>query len=264
MKATYQQLILKQPALVNASLMFALVSAVLVVLWFIDNQTILGINRWIKPLKFSLSISVFLLTMAWVLSVLSIGMSEGALRWASYLMIGTMVVEQVLITVQAARGVPSHFNVSSGLNATIYSVMGTAIFINTLVLAYLLVKSISADLSLVPDLSPAMALALRYGLLLLVLGSLQGMYMSATGNSIVGGPHDGPSLPFLNWSTQFGDLRIAHFIALHGIQVLLLLAFALQGMGVAANWPVHLVAVGVLVLTTLAQLQAMAGKAVVG
>jgi hypothetical protein len=61
-------------------------------------------------------------------------------------------------------------------------------------------------------------------------GNAIGGYMLARGSHTVGVADGGPGLPFVNWSVIGGDLRIAHFIAIHAIQIVPLFAFVLSQM----------------------------------
>ena len=70
-----------------------------------------------------------------------------------------------------------------------------------------------------------MATAWRAGLWLLFLAPVSGFAMGGRLQHSVGGPDGGAGIRFLGWSVLHGDLRVAHFFALHALQALPLAAW---------------------------------------
>lgn len=210
-----------QKALVVSGIIFLLATAVFTVLTHFDSTQILGINRWIKPIKFASSAAVFLITVAVYLYYLQgFEQSKNIIAWATILI---MFVEISLIVMQAARGTTSHFNISNAFDGAVFSTMGLLIVTNTFVIAYLAYLYFVSDF----DLPNAVIWGMRLGLIVFLLGSIQGGYMSAQAGHAVGVADGGSGLPFLSWSTVGGDLRAAHFLGLHAFQIIPLFAVLL-------------------------------------
>jgi len=190
----------------------------------LDGRTLLGRNVWTKPWKFATSIAVFTATLGWVLPSLSL--TARVERGATAVVAGAMTTEIALIATQAARGVASHFNTTTPLDATVFLIMGATITANTVVVGYVLWRTLREP----PPLTPAYLWGLRLGMAVFVAASLEGWVMIGQGSHAVGAPVDGAGRPLLNWSLVGGDLRVAHFIGLHSLQVLPLTGY------VATRW----------------------------
>lgn len=196
-----------------------------VIAWPFDHRLVLGVGPWIKPLKFELSILVYTLTVGVLLRQLawsyqSHGVDPLARRSAMAVawVVGlTGIVEDSVIALQSLRGVRSHMNFTSPLNAMLFAVMGVFIAANTVALVVLLLLFLRKARRFQ---WPAPVLTgVRLGLSVLVLGSLEGVLMVRNGQHTVGAPDGASGIPLLNWSTAHGDLRIAHFFAIHALQV---------------------------------------------
>lgn len=190
----------------------------------VDGRTLLGRSVWLKPWKFAASIAVFTATMGWLLPSLRLG--DRAERTVSWVIAGAMTSEILLITAQAARGVRSHFNLATTLDASVFALMGISITVSTLAVTYVLWRTLRTP----PAVAPAYRWGISLGLLVFVLASFEGGLMAARGSHTVGTAVGGEGLPVVNWSLSGGDLRVAHFIGLHALQVLPLAGYA------AARW----------------------------
>ncbi len=128
-----------------------------------------------------------------------------------------MFIENFLITMQSARGVSSHFNVTDSFNGMVFSTMGIAILIFTFTAIYAEVLFFRQQKF---SIQPAYLWGIRLGLLFFIIFSLEAGFMLSRMSHTVGGPDGGAGLPLINWSTEHGDLRIAHFLGIHSLQIL--------------------------------------------
>lgn len=199
------------------------------VMMMIDQTTIMGINAWIKPMKFAISITIYSWTFGWMLYY---SQSTLANRLITLGLIVTMLVEIVLIYLQAFRGTTSHFNIHSAFDGIVFGVMGIFIGINTLVNFCTILLFFSSKVTV----ERSALWAWRFGLVLFFLGSLSGGWMVSQLAHTVGAMDGGPGLPLVNWSTTAGDIRAAHFITLHGLQAIPLAAWILRDHPTGVRW----------------------------
>ena len=206
----------------------------------LDHRQVLGLNPWVKPLKFDLSVVIYLVTIAGMLSgIVGLRRSRLVIGWG----IGVaMIVEDFIISMQSLRGVRSHMNYATLFDGVAFGIMGNFIAFNTLLIAWLLVLACFNR----TQWSRPIAWGVRLGLLALVAGSMEGVLMVIHGAHTVGGPDGSAGLFFVNWSRQFGDLRVAHFFAIHALQAMPLFGWLLTRTQLAERVKLTLVVVGFL------------------
>jgi hypothetical protein len=202
----------------------------------VDPSTVGGAPTWMKPLKFAISTGLFSFTVAFM-----IGKLNKTRRFATLLgrvMALALTLEIVLIDMQAARHTASHFNQETPFDKAVFGIMGIGIAV--LFLSTILVFLASCAERFQSDKQGrSMGWVLRLGLGLSLAGMATGILMALPsrqqltaaesgqkvarmGSHTVGAPDGGPGMPLTGWSADHGDLRIAHFIGLHCMQVLLL------------------------------------------
>ena len=137
-----------------------------------------------------------------------------------------LLLEAPALILQAARGVTSHFNTATLFDTTLYFVMGIGAFTQAAMVAWALVLYYSRKV----ELPKVVVNSIRAGLALWLLGILPAVAMTVIGGHNVGIADGGAGLPLLNWSTLGGDLRIAHFLGLHAMQVLPVIGLLLHGL----------------------------------
>jgi hypothetical protein len=210
----YKEIIRRNAPMAYMGTSFLILSVFLGCCAFFNSSEILGLNTMIKPLKFALSTWIYAWTLAYLLYYVN---KQAAVRKFTILAIVTMVFENAVITAQAFRGQLSHFHVNSIAGGILYALMGVMIVWLT---TATLVLSLRFILQKAYAISAPFALSIKIGLCMFVFFSFFGGYMSMLNSHNVGGTMGQAGLPLVNWSTLFGDLRIAHFFGIHSLQII--------------------------------------------
>jgi hypothetical protein len=180
-----------------------------------------GPLSWRKPMTFGVSFGLTLITIAWVASYIRLG--RRTRNWLLGLFAAACVLEVSLITLQAWRRVPSHFNLETPFDGLIARTLAVGGGVLVAVIAVLTVASWRTD----PQVAPSMRLAVRAGLVALDVAVLVGAMMIATGISrALGGDQQAAY-------AVGGALKPAHAVTMHGVLVLPAMAWLLA----QAGWP---------------------------
>ncbi|HYD36870.1 MAG TPA: hypothetical protein VEA60_04615 [Allosphingosinicella sp.] len=239
-----------------ALLMLALVGAAMQIL---DPRMLAsGVNVWVKPVKFLVSVGVFALTAAWFFGYIR-PERRGALlpRLVVVMLIGAGTLELLWIGWQAGHGLESHFNNDTPFFNLMYALMGLFAVIligSTLPLAWEIARRPAAGTR--SDFIAAVAIGL---VLTFLLGGGLGGYMSAQPGHDVGAT--GGHVPLFGWNRSGGDLRVAHFLGIHAEQAIPILAALVAGWGARLRWAALGAGTVAYVALTLAVFaQAVAGR----
>lgn len=203
-----------------------------------------------KAATFGLSFGLTVASVVWASSFLRLSATVRSVVLSVFATV--CVVETALITLQAHRGVPSHFNFTTPFDTAVSMTLaggGLVIIVVGLILA-------GAALRRAAYLTPELRLALRFGFATLLVAFGTGAIMIATGVTLV---RSGD--PAAAYATA-GFLKPLHAVAMHGVLVLPGIAWLLGLTGWARSLRLKIIryaVVGYLVLLTGAMIISLLG-----
>ncbi|MEL7236051.1 MAG: hypothetical protein AAGK74_16215, partial [Chloroflexota bacterium] len=211
----------------------------------IDPRMVLEQSTWAKTAKFSISFMFYAPTMIWMFSYMERPRIKGFILHSTA---AILLFELALLVLQGGRGERMHFNFTTSFNGALYSTMATTILI------FYIISILGGAFLIMTKLSDrTYAWALRTGMILMLVGFGLGYLMTAPtpeqmavleaggspafiGAHTVGAPDGSAGIPFFGWSVNYGDLRIAHFIGIHGAQFMLLVGWLVMSVAARFGW----------------------------
>ena len=206
-------------------------------MWAVAGGSASGAVSWRKPTTFGLSFGLTTLTLAWVGGHLPV---RPAIGWlAAGLLCAAVSYEVAWVTVQHARGVPAHFNDTTVLDERLFIAGAVMVAVAILVIAAMTLAAFLHTSAPAP-----MALAIRAGLVGLLAAQASGVWMLLHGLRLVDDDAD-PLVQSMSTHGAAGQLKFAHAVPMHALQVLVVLAWLLSRSGLRQRRQTRLVALGV-------------------
>ena len=228
-KEVWTKLKIASPALAWGGAIMLFASLITLGLSVFDHRLFQGVSVWHKPWKFQISTVLYWWSLTWFISYFGtteqFSLSRRFIVWMSLI---AGLFEVVYISWQGAFGLASHYNTSSPFYGAMYTAMAVfAVLLTSTsgVLGYTVLRAHSQTYAT----SVALRHAIGWGLIIssvlgIVTGAILGGRTNSGGHWVGGTTNDALGLMVLNWSRDGGDLRVAHFFALHAMQILPLMA----------------------------------------
>ena len=218
MMTFFQELKTRNEILFYFGLLCLTLALVFLLLTKITTTQVYGVNAWYKPFKFAFSTFLFVWAMGWYCHYLS-NFNVNLFNWSVILLLG---FEIVYIAIMAGQGQISHYNLSTPVYASLFSLMALAATLVTLYTAYVGFLFFTQSFPVLPGYY---LWAIRLGILIFVVFAFEGFAMGSRLSHSVGAVNDNSNWFIVGWSKTVGDLRVSHFIGMHALQVLPVLSF---------------------------------------
>jgi len=173
-----------------------------------------------KATTFGLSFGLTLVSVTWVTSFLRLSDRARILQLGMFAM--ACVLETVLVSLQAWRGVPSHFNLETTFDALVARTLAAGGFALVALITAFTMAAFRAN----SNLPASLLTAIRIGFAMLIAAVVVGALMIARGMLLVFAGD-----PQAAYATG-GRLKPTHFVTMHAILVLPALAWLLS----FVNW----------------------------
>jgi hypothetical protein len=169
-----------------------------------------------KPTTFGLSFGLTLMTIAWTSSFVRFGDRARAMLLGVFT--AASVLETALVSLQAWRGVPSHFNMETTFDGLVTRMLAAGGITLVVIIAVMTLASFRSN----PMVPAGLRIAIRIGFGVLFGSLVVGALMIAKGVVLVVAGD-----PQAAYATG-GTLKPTHAVAMHAILILPLLAWVLS------------------------------------
>src|SRR5438093_2182892 len=183
---------------------------------------VIGGGSWEGPLSlrkavtFGLSFGLTLITIVWVASFLRLGDRARAMLLGAFSV--ASVLETTLVSLQAWRGVPSHYNMETTFDALVARSLAAGGFAIVAIIVTLTIVAFRAN----PAVPISLRIAIQVGFVALFTAQIVGAMMILKGMLLVFAGN-----PQAAYATG-GTLKPTHGVTMHGILVLPALAWLLS------------------------------------
>jgi hypothetical protein len=203
-------------------------------LWALTGGSASGALSWRKPTTFGFSFGLITVTLAWVGGYLPV---RPAVGWVAAGLLGAAVGYEVVV--QHARGVPAHFNDTTPLDERLFIAGAVMVAVAIVVIAAMTLAAFVRTTAPAP-----LAVAIRAGLVGLLAAQASGVWMLLHGLALLEDDAD-PLVQSMSTVGAAGQLKFAHAVPMHALQVLVVLAWLLWWSGLPQRRQTQLVALGV-------------------